>query len=156
MSEILTPSMLIDQPWLVYDASAFHDEWEEYMRTLPKNMTVAHHIGSRSFWETFVGSPNGRKMNLYAQNYPPIGEQLPEDEYAEAMARAKELAQTHKVHHVRADLAGAVEETWRNTGFRYIEGHSFHKIHPVTLATDYIEVEGKLWHIRDYYEQQIG
>lgn len=155
MSEILTPSQLLAQPWVVYDAPPFHDQWEEYVHKLPKNMSLVHHIGLRSFWETFTWSANGRRMNLHSSQYADFGVQLPEDEYAEAFARAKQLAHEQRVHHIRYDLQGAVEETWRNTAFRPIEGHSMHKIPPITIATDYIEVDGRWWHMRDYYETQL-
>ncbi len=155
MSEILTPSMLIEQPWLVYDAPAFCDEWEEYTSKLPKNMSLVHHTGLRSYWETFIWTPNGRKMNLHSAEYAEYGVQLEEDVYAEAFARAKELADEKRILHIRMDLQGAVDETWKNTAYRHIQGHSLHKIPPHTIATDYIEVDGRLWHVRDYYENQI-
>lgn len=156
MSEILTPSQLLEQPWVVYEAPPFQDKWEEYMRRLPKNLSYIHHLGSRSYWETFIWSPDHRWMNRQAANFAPYGEQLSEDDYAEALAVAKELAREQQVHHIRYDLEGAVEETWKNTAYKHIVGHSFHKIPPYTIATDYIEVDGKLWHMRDYYESQLA
>ena len=154
MSEIHTSSQL-EQPWIVYDAPPFHDEWEEYIGKLPQNMSLVHHIGLRSFWETFIWSPSGRKMNLHSSQYADFGVQLPEDEYAEAFERAKQLADEKKrILHIRMDLRGAVDETWKNTAYRQIEGHSLHKIPPYEIASEYIEVDGKLWHMRDYYESQ--
>ena len=156
MSEFVTPADVLEKPWVVYELPYFHDEWEDWNKRLPKNLNFVHHIGSRAYWETLLWSEDGRFMNLHSHNFAPFGVQFEEDEYREAFAVAKKLAKDHRVHHVRYDLEGSVEETWRNTAFRHIHGHSMHKIPPDQLATEYIEVNGEYWHVREFYEAQLA
>jgi hypothetical protein len=152
-------SELLQKPWLVAELPYFHDGWERYMKKQPSNLGLVHHIGSRAYFETFQYSEDRQKMHRLEEltKFAPFRVQPDDDEFAEALARVKGLCIANPAErylHIRHDLEGAVEETWRNAPFRDIVGHSLHKIPQSQLDAEYMEVEGKWWHIRDYYEAQ--
>lgn len=153
---IVTPQQLIEEPWLAYDIPPFYDEWEDHLKKLPANLSLVHQQGSRAFWETLVRETDSSKMRLYDNMFAEYGVQPEEDVFKEALAQAKALCTNNfRVHHARYDLASKTEKTWENAPFLFIAGHSFHKIPPNQLESDFIEVEGTWWHRRDYFEAQM-
>jgi hypothetical protein len=58
----------------------FVDHWEEFTKDLPPNLTLVHHVGLRSFWQTlYLPLTPSRQYHLHGHHFAPYGEQLPEE-----------------------------------------------------------------------------
>lgn len=124
-------------------------QWEQYeQENIPENMSFIWARGGRSFFKTiYKNTPESHNFRLFAQEFADYGTQLDEGVQDEALARAIELAEIkHHVHHVRYDNADLVPESWENSPYRDLVGHSIHKVGP----DEWIEIDGEYYLVSDF------
>jgi hypothetical protein len=125
------------------------DVFEDFIKELPGNLHYIHNRGTRSYFETLVRFEPNSDLTLFDHYFAKYGEQISDELFELALKDAMEASRHYaEVTHVRCDFAGLVEENGMNAPYRYVEGHSWHKIAPEDKE-NYIEVDGKLYYKPD-------